>query len=116
MEYKCMPEILAIRLTEVSSDVLNDACMGGARAFPAGGSVLWRGQDETGRCFPKKQKERNAGSPLLVSFLADFVSCLAQLDEVFCRVASIQLLNFRVIHRLDNRHIDVGHHFIVQLL
>jgi hypothetical protein len=36
MEYKYLPKNLTARLTEVTADVLNDALVGGVRAFPAG--------------------------------------------------------------------------------
>lgn len=42
MEYKYLPKDLATRLTEATADVLNDAFVGGVRAFPAGGSALAR--------------------------------------------------------------------------
>lgn len=63
MEYKYLPKDLATRLTEATADVLNDACVGGVRAFPAG--VLLR-QGRFGElCFlGPKNKKRETLAPL----------------------------------------------------
>lgn len=63
MEYKYLPKDLATRLTEAYADVLNDACVGGVRAFLAG--VLLR-QGRFGElCFSgPKSKKRGALAPL----------------------------------------------------
>lgn len=63
MEYKYLSKNLTARLTEVTADVLNDALVGGVRAFPAG--VLLRQGWFRELCFSGlKTKKRGTLVPL----------------------------------------------------